>query len=148
MDPLNPRDAQQIVIAYAEMLERDIAENRHPGHVESLPFSKPVLKTAIRTSVTQLALSGHLSDELRGYFETAYVCLAEYLEGELVDLMTEYRHSAEQLTAEAVSARDKTNTSAWRTLVESGSLAGEVARTTTNEAERLRTEFHRFLTSE
>jgi len=32
--------------------------------------------------VKQLALSGHLSDELRGYFETAYVCLAEYVEGE------------------------------------------------------------------
>jgi len=146
MDPLDPLSAREIVIEYARMLERDIAENRHPARVDSLPFAKQVLKTAIRTSVTQLASSGQLTDELRDYFETAYTCLAEYLDGELVDLMTEYRQSAEQLAAESLAARDKTSTPAWRTLVESGTLAGEVARSTAEEAQKLRIEFQSFLT--
>jgi hypothetical protein len=42
-------------------------------------------------------------------------------------------------------ARDKTRTSAWQTLAESGSLAGEVARAATTEAETLRSEFQSFL---
>ena len=146
MDPLDPLSAREIVIEYARMLERDIAENRHPARVDSLPFAKQVLKTAIRTSVTQLASSGQLTDELRDYFETAYTCLAEYLDGELVDLMTEYRQSAEQLAAESLGAREKTSTPAWRTLVESGTLAGEVARSTAEEAQKLRIEFQSFLT--
>jgi hypothetical protein len=146
MDPSEPLDAQQIFVEYARLLERDIAEQRHPARTESLPFAKPIIKTAIRTSVTHLAQSGQLTDELREYLETAYTCLAEYLESELVDLMTQYRQSAEVLATESASARDKTTTSAWRTLVESGSLAGEVARATTLEAEKLRTEFKGFLT--
>jgi len=145
MDPLDPLDAQQIVVEYARLLERDISGDRHPARVDSLPFAKPIIKTAIQTSVTQLALSGQLTAELREYFETAFTCLAEYLEGELVDLVTEYRRSAEQLTVESLLARDKTKTSAWQTLVASSSLAGEVARATTIEAEKLRREFHGFL---
>ena len=147
MDPLDPLDAQQIVVEYARMLERDLDERRHPAHVGALPFAKPVIKDAIRTSVLQLATSGQLTEDLRDYFETAYTCLAEYLDDELVTLMTEYRRSAEQLTAGPVAPQDKTKTSAWRTLVESGSLAGEVARAAATEAEQLRSEFQGFLTS-
>jgi NTP pyrophosphatase (non-canonical NTP hydrolase) len=147
MDPIDPLDAQQVVFEYARLLERDIAENRHPARIESLPFAKPIIKTAIRTSVTQLARSGQLTEELRDYLETAYISLAEYLDAELVNLMTEYRRSAEQLTAEPASAHDKTSTPAWRTLVESGRLAGEVARATTSETETLRSEFQEFLAS-
>ncbi|MGE5246107.1 MAG: hypothetical protein ACM3SQ_17925 [Betaproteobacteria bacterium] len=65
LDPLDPLDAQQIVIEYARLLERDISENRHPARVDSLPYAKPIIKSAIRTSATQLAASGQLSDELR-----------------------------------------------------------------------------------
>jgi hypothetical protein len=147
MDPTDPLDAQQVVVDYARLLERDIAENRHPARTDSLPFAKPIIKTAIRTSVMELASTGQLTEELREYFETAYVCLAEYLDGELVDLVSEYRRCAEQLTAEPLLVRDRTKTAAWRTLVESGSLAGEVARATTTEAEKLRSEFRGFLTS-
>jgi hypothetical protein len=96
--------------------------------------------------VKSLAATGQLTDELREYLETAYISLAEYLEGELVELMTLYRNSAEQLAAEGQLARDKTRTSAWQTLSESGSLAGEVARAATTEAETLRSEFQSFLT--
>jgi hypothetical protein len=147
MDPLDPLDAQQIVIEYARILERDIAENRHPARIDGLPFAKPIIKTAIRTSVTHLACSDQLTTELRGYFETAYTCLADYLDGELVELMTEYRRSAEQLSTEPVSTRDRTKTTAWRTLIEGGSLAGEVARAMASEADKLRSEFQGLMTS-
>src|SRR5262249_1982996 len=132
---------------YARMLERDITENRHPAKVDSLPYAKPVIKTAIRTSVETLAASGQLTDELREYFETAYTFLAEYFEGELVELLTAYRRAGEELTAEPQSGRDRTQTCAWRTIAESGSLAGEVARAATLEAESLRNEFRSFLAS-
>lgn len=138
-------DAQQVVVEYARMLERDITENRHPARVDSLPYAKPIIKSAICTSAKHLSVSGQLTDELREYLETAYTSLAEYLDGELVELMTQYRQSAENLAAETQLARDKVKTAAWRTLVESGSLAGEVARTTTTEAEVLRKEFRSFL---
>jgi hypothetical protein len=145
MDPLDPLDAQQVVIEYARVLERDVTEDRHPARVDTLPYAKPIIKSAIATSVRHLAQSGQLTDELRDYLETAYTLLAEYLEGELVQLMGHYRQSAEELASEARSAQDKTRTPAWRTLVETGSLAGEVARATTTEAEALRIEFQSFL---
>ena len=147
MDPLDPLDAQQVVIEYARMLERDIEEARHPGRVDALPYAKPIIKSAIQTSIRYLSGSGQLTDELRAYFETAYTSLAEYLDGELVELITLYRQSAEQLAVDSQSARDKTQTAAWRTLAQSGSLAGEVARATTTEAETLRAEFRDFLTA-
>lgn len=147
MDPLDPLDAQQVVVEYARMLERDVTENRHPARVDSLPYAKPIIKAAICTSAKHLAVSGKLTDELREYLETAYTLLAEYLEGELVDLMTQFRQSAEELARESPAAREKTQTAAWRRLVESGSLAGELARATTREADTLRAEFRSFLAS-
>jgi hypothetical protein len=146
MDPLDPVDAQQVVIEYARMLERDVTEGRHPARLDSLPYAKPVIKSAIRTSAIALSTSGQLTAELRDYLETAYTFLAEYVDSELVDLVTEYRRSAEQLAAESPLAAEKTRTVAWRTLVESGSLAGELARATTNESEALRDEFRSFVT--
>jgi len=145
MDPSDPLDAQQVVIEYARLLERDFDQQRHPARLDTLPYAKPVIKSAIRTSVQNLAASGQLTDELREYLETAYISLAEYLEGELVELMTQYRESAEQLAMQGQMARDKTKTAAWQTLSQSGSLAGEVARAATLEAETLRTEFQSFL---
>jgi hypothetical protein len=146
MDPSDPLDAQQVVVEYARLLERDFDQQRHPARIDTLPYAKPVIKSAIRTSVKSLAATGQLTDELREYLETAYIALAEYLEGELVELMMQYRNSAEQLAAEGQLARDKTRTPAWQTLSESGSLAGEVARAATTEAETLRSEFQSFLT--
>jgi hypothetical protein len=148
MDPLEPVDAQQIVIEYARMLERDVTENRHPARVDSLPYAKPVIRSAIRTSAKHLALSGRLTGEMKDYLEDAYALLAEYLEGELVELMTQYRLSAEALVLESPSVRDRTQTAAWRTLAESGSLAAEVARAAATEAEELRAEFRSFLMSD
>ena len=78
MDPNDPADAQQVVIEYARVLEADYAEQRHPSRVDGLPFAKPIIKAAIRTSVVELVRSGQLTDELRDYFEidSRYVALA------------------------------------------------------------------------
>jgi hypothetical protein len=146
MDPFDPLDAQQIVIAYARVLERDLTENRHPARVDSLPFAKPVIKDAICTSARQLVVSGQLSDEMREYLQTACTMLAEYVEPELANLMTEYRRSAEELAATSGVARDKAQTPAWRTLAETSALAGEVARAATSEAEALLEEFRAAIT--
>ena len=145
MDPLDPADAQQIVIQYARVLERDIAESRHPARVDSLPFARPVIKTAIRTSVTHLAESGLLTEDLRDYLEAAYTSLAEYLDDELVTLMTKYRQSAEDLVDQPIGRHERTGCGAWQMLTESSTLAGEIARNTTAEAENLRSEFQSFL---
>jgi hypothetical protein len=147
MDPLNPVDAQQIVAEYARLLELDLEANRHPARVETLPYAKPVIKAAIATSTSALATSGQLTDNLREYLEEAYTLLAEYLEGELVALMTEYRRSADQLVREAPATREKTKTAAWRTLTASSALAGEVARAVTADADALRAEFRALLSS-
>src|SRR5262249_60240539 len=126
-------------------LERPFHQQGHPARIETLPSAKPITKPAIRTSVKSLAASGQLPAELKEYLETAYIALAEYLEGELVELMTLYRTSAEQLAADGQSARDKTKTPAWQTLPESGSLAGEVARAATYKAGMLRWKVQDFL---
>jgi hypothetical protein len=145
MDPLDPLDARQIVVEYARTLERDITENRHPARVDSLPYAKPIIKTAIRTSAQYLSASGQLTEELREYLETAYTSLAEYLDGELVALMAQFRESADALANDSRPAREKAQTAAWRVVAESGSLAGEVARTVTTEADALRAEFRTFV---
>lgn len=147
MDPLDAADAQQIVIEYARVFERDLEGNRHPARVDSLPFAKPIIRAAIRTSVTHLKVSGQLTEDLRAYFETAYTGLAEYLDPEIVALVTDYRHSAEQLTSVSPATREKTNSDAWRSVAEASSLVGEIARATTVEAEELRSEFQGFLTA-
>jgi hypothetical protein len=147
MNPLDPLDAQQIVIEYARTLERHVNEGRHPARVDSLPYAKPIIKDAIRTSARHLVAQGQLTDELREYLETAYTLLAEYLDPELVELMTEYRRSAEDMGDHGGSGGERMQTAAWRTLVESSALAGEVARATTSDAELLRNEFRNALQS-
>jgi len=138
--------AQQIVVEYVRTLERDLDENRLPARVDSLPFAKAAIKDAIETSVTFLSSTHELTDELRVFFETAYVSLAEYLEPELVALVLEYRRAAEELSA-SVSTADRTATPAWRTLSESAGLAGQIARATTAEADELRARFKQLLPS-
>lgn len=143
MDPLDLLDAKQIVIEYATILERDVAENRHPARVDSLPYAKPIIKRAIQTSAVALNESGQMTDDMREYFEAAYTMLAEYLDSELVELVAQYRASAERLTSEAPT--DRIKTTAWRTVVESSALAGEIARATAHDTETLRAEFRSFV---
>jgi hypothetical protein len=147
MDPHDPLDARQIFVEYARLLERDLSEDRHPARIDSLPYAKPTIRAAIETSVRQLVQTDQLTGELRDYFETAYVSLAEYVDGELARLATEYRRAADQIAAEAPASSERTKSAAWRTLSQSSVLAGEIARATTQEAETLRAEFRRLLAS-
>jgi len=146
MDPFDPLDAQQIVIDYARLLERDITENRHPARIDSLPFTVSTIKTAIRTSVAQLVRTGQLTNDMRDYFETAYISLADYLDPELVTLMSEFRQSAEHLeTTPGAPPEQRIKDAAWRTLAESSALAAEIARAAADECDKLRSEFRTFL---
>ena len=58
--------------------------------------------------------------------------------------MTKYRQSAEELIDQTIGPHERTGSGAWRMLTES-TLAGEIARNTTAEAENLRSEFQSFL---
>lgn len=136
--------AQQVVVEYARVLARDLSENRLPERVDVLPFSKTVIRDAIETSVTFMSSTSGLTDEMREFFETAYVSLAEYLESELVSLVQDYRRAAEELSA-GTTIVDRTSTPAWRTLAEGAGLAAEIARATTAEAEELRARFHQLI---
>jgi hypothetical protein len=140
MDPSDPLDAQQVVVEYARLLERDLADNRYPARVDSLPYAKPIIKSAIQTSVQSLTRSGQLTDDLREFLETAYVSLAEYIDAELAHLLVQYRAAASELAAGA-TVHDRTATIAWRTVAGSSALAGDVARAITDDAEALREEF-------
>ena len=138
--------AQQVVVEYARALSRDIGEHRLPQRVDTLPFSKAAIKEAIESCVTFLSSTTGLTEEMREFFETAYVSLAEYLEPELVSLVHEYRRAAEDLSADTTVA-DRTSTPAWRTLAESAGLAAEIARATTADTEELRARFRELIST-
>lgn len=138
--------AHQVVVEYARVLARDINENRLPERVDALPFAKAEIRRAIELSVRFVSSTSGLTDEMREFFETAYVSLAEYLEPELVSLVLDYRRAADELSAGATVA-DRTATPAWRTLAEGAPLAAEIARATTAEANELRTRFRQLVAS-
>lgn len=145
MDPVDPTHAQQIVAAYARLLERDLSEARHPARVETLPFAKPVIRTALQTCTRSIVASGQMSGELHDFLATAYESLAEYVDGELIDLITSYRAAADQLTSISPVAREKTTSAPWRTVAEASPIAGEIARAIADEADGLRREFERLV---
>src|SRR5215467_6742682 len=87
VDPDDPLDAQQIVAEYARVLDRDLQQGRFPVAVDSLPFSKPIIKSAIRTSVLVLSSEGQMTDDLRDFLHTAYVSLADYVTADLVQFL-------------------------------------------------------------
>lgn len=141
----DPDSAQQIVAEYARVLERDLESGALPAPLESLPFAKPTIQTAIKTSVATLSSTGQLTPELMEFLETAYVSLADYLPPDLLRLIVEYTRAADELAADTRLARDKTSSSAWKTMTESGRLAGEIARSIAEQADELRKEFKQML---
>jgi hypothetical protein len=145
VDPDDPTSAQQIVAEYARVLTRDLQRGAFPVPVDSLPFAKPTIKTAIKTSVLALHASGQLTDELCDFLETAYVSLADYVAPDLVRLMREYTRAADDLAADTRLAREKTTGAAWQTVTDSSRLAGEIARSMASEAELLKTEFQQLM---
>lgn len=144
MNPEDPESAQQIVAEYASVLERHLANGDLPAAVESLPYPKQTIKSAIRTSVETIIAAGLMTDELHEYLETAYVSLADYVGADLVALMREYRRASDDVAADGRLVQEKTGGAAWQTLAGTSSLAGEIARTIASDAELLTAEFHGF----
>ena len=141
MNPEDPVSAQYIVAEYARVLDRDLQQGSFPARVDSLPFAKPAIENAIKTSVLALASSGQLTDDLREFLETAYVSLADYVAPDIAQLMSEYSRASEDLATDHRLTSEKTTGPAWQRLMESSRLAGEIARSIAIEAERLRMEF-------
>jgi hypothetical protein len=145
VNPDDPFSAQQIVAEYARVLNRDLESGSFPVPVDSLPFAKPTIKSAIRTSLLALHSSGQLTEELCDFLQTAYVSLADYVAPDLVQLMREYTRAGEELAADPRLAREKTSGAAWQTMAGSSRLAGEIARAVADEAELLRAEFQQLM---
>lgn len=82
-----------------------------------------------------------MTEELRAFLEIAYVSLADYVEDDLVKLLTEFRQAGETLAADGRLAHEKLGSPAWSVLTGSSRLAGEIARTIAEETEVLRREF-------
>jgi len=145
VNPDDPLSAQQIVAEYARVLSRDLQQGSFPVPVDSLPFAKPTIKSAIETSVLALHSTGQLTEELCDFLQTAYVSLADYVAPDLVRLMREYVQAGEELAADSRLAREKTTGAAWQTMSDSSRLAGEIARAMASEAEGLRKEFQQLV---
>jgi hypothetical protein len=140
MNPDDPESAQQIVADYAQLLEQ--AGDR-PASVRTLPYPKQTLKRAILTCTERLARMGQLTDELLEFLETAYVSLADYVDDELVRVMTEYREATASLAADTRAAREKVQTSAWQRVADTSRIAGDIAENIAAETAALRLEFVR-----
>lgn len=145
VNPDDPLSAQHIAAEYARVLDRDLQRGRFPAPVDSLPFAKPTIKTAIKTSALALASTGQLTEDLRDFLQTAYVSLADYVAPDLVRLMSEYTRAGEDLAADSRLPREKTTGAAWQTVADSSRLAGEIARSMASDAELLRQEFQQLM---
>jgi hypothetical protein len=144
VNPEDPESAQRIVTEYATVLERDLSSGDLPAPVESLPYPKQTIKSAIRTSVETIVSAGLMTEELHEFLKTAYVSLADYVGADLAALMREYRRAADDVAADGRLVQEKTGGAAWRTLSGSSTLAGEIARTIASDAELLTAEFRSF----
>jgi hypothetical protein len=148
VEPLTPQEAQRIVAAYLKVVEAHTEANVYPCALDDLPQSKDTIRAAFSTSVAALRSSGQLTSDLRDYLEIAYVSLADYVSGECMTLLREYGRAGEELAGDRRLAREKVATDAWRRLSEQSRLAGDLARTISEEADRLRAEFRSWLLME
>ncbi len=145
MNPDDPHVAQQVVAAYVAVLERHDEGQSLPAPVSVLPYSRDVIKQAIRTSAHALAASGQLTDELRDFLQGAYVSLADFIDEELVRLMRDYNRAATDLAQAPPASGERVKTAAWQTLQRTSTLAGEIAKAVAADAAQLRGEFAQIL---
>src|SRR5262249_19023768 len=145
MNPEDPESAQRIVADYAKVLERTFESDTWPATVDALPYAKQTISSAIHTSVDVLASRGKLTKELEEFLETAYVSLADFVSVDVAQLMTEFQRAGESLESDRRLTREKVAGPAWHTIAETGTLAGNIARSITEEAERLKAEFRTFV---
>jgi hypothetical protein len=86
-----------------------------------------------------------MTGELHDFLEIAYVSLADYVDPELVRLMTEYREAGATLESGPHLVKEKVASPAWQVLAQSGHLAGTIAKTIADETEVLRQEFRQLV---
>jgi hypothetical protein len=139
VNPEDPESAQFIVADYLQVLERGDAQ-AYPVSVRTLPYPKQTIKTAILTCVANLRETQQLSGEMHDLLEQAYVALADYVDDDLVRIMSEYR-DALVTVADVQAARDKVKTPAWQRIADTSRLAGEIARSIADDTAALRLEF-------
>lgn len=139
MNPEDPESAQAIVAEYVRMLEQQ-SEVAPPASLKMLPYPKQTLKVAILTCATRLREMEQLTDELRALLEGAYVSLAEYMDEELVRIVTEYREASAALGLQG-QAHDRIKTPEWQRMVDTSRLVGDIARRMAEDAAALREEF-------
>lgn len=141
MNPDDPHVAQQVVAAYVAVLEQHDEAQTLPAPVSALPYSRDIIKHAIRTSARALSASGQLTDELRAFLQGAYVSLADFIDEELVRLMRDYNRAASDLADAPQASGERIKTASWQTLQRTSALAGEIAKTVAADAAKLRGEF-------
>ena len=146
MNPEDPAVAQQIVAAYAKLLEEYTETDRLPAPNSVLPYGRDTIKTAICTAARALTSNGQLTQDLREFLEGAYVGLADFIDHELARLMAEYNEAAAALSAGHVPTSERMKTPAWETLERTSALAGSIARSIAEDAEQLRAEFRHLAT--
>lgn len=139
MNPHDPESAHYIVADYARLLERSDQRDL-PASVRELPHPRQTIKAAILTCAAALRDTRRLTGDMRDFLEHAYTALADYVDDDLVRVMTEYRESLAALS-EVPGAHDKQQTPAWSRVSEIGRLAGDIARSIAEDAATLRSEF-------
>jgi hypothetical protein len=137
----DPSAAQQLVVRYAAVLEDHSASNLFPAAVSTLPAPKAAIKTAICTVLDALAASDQLTDELAAFLNDAFVGLANYVDDELAALAAEHRRASDALEADPREPRTRLESGNWAAVARTSRLAGEIARTSADEASGLRAEF-------
>jgi hypothetical protein len=144
MDPHDPAQAQNIVAAYAALLERHDAGDVYPAPVTALPYPKETIKVAIRTSAATLSSMGRLTPDLDDSLELAYLSLADYVDEEVARLMREHRQASRALAADSRMGREKKELPAWRVISETSATVAQIASAMADETAALRDEYRRW----
>ncbi len=138
---LDPVTAQQLVARYVALLEEQTIANALPASAATLPASKAAIKDAVRTVLGALAMSHQLTAELNSFLEDAFVALANYVDPELAALAAEHQRASTALEGDPRQPRERLESPNWAVVARSSRLAGEIARTSAEEASALRREF-------
>jgi hypothetical protein len=139
MGPSDPSAAQQIVAAYAEVLEGAMERGDLPAPLSSLPYPKDAIRSAIRASVLTLIATDQLTSDLRDFLAAAYAGLADFVDDELARLMREFQAAAADARPDASGERLKSES--WHTLQRTSPLIARIAQSMADDAEHLRREF-------
>jgi hypothetical protein len=143
MDLNDPPTAQNVVAAYAAVLEQHARSETYPSSIGTLPYSKADIKHAIRTVAGALHETGQMTQEIRDFLEVAYVSLADYIEDELARLVREYNAASAALPRQGMGPAQQ-GSPPWQVVSSSGKLVADIARTIAQDTEALRQEFRGF----